>query len=70
MESVTDFTVDYDGGSVAMFDPLTPNAHAWIEEHLSLESWQWLGRRFSVEHGYVGDLIAGMLGDGLQVNAS
>ncbi len=64
-----DFTVDYDGGTIAMVEPLTPDAHAWVESHLSLESWQWLGRRFSVEHGYIGSLVEGMLGDGLNVKA-
>ena len=55
------------GGTVYLFQPVTRAARAWVEEHVQLAGWQWLGPAFAVEHRYAQDLAAGMSGDGLVV---
>lgn len=59
-----DITVTYHG-SIAMIRPHTPEAAAWIDANIALESWQWLGGAFSCEPRYVADLIEGMQAAGL-----
>lgn len=54
-------------GTIFMFTPMTPAARAWVEEHVQLESWQWLGGSFSVEHRFAQNLAQGMMADGLEV---
>ncbi len=54
-------------GHIVMFTPESDFAKEWVSENLSLESWQWWGNAFAVEMGYAGDLIQGMMGDGLEV---
>ncbi len=54
-------------GTLFMFEPVTAEAKEWVDENLGLESWQWFGKRFAVEHRYAGDLIDGMAGDGLEL---
>ena len=56
-----------DHGSIVMVVPLSPAAKEWVEENLTLESWQWLGGGFSCEPRYAGDLAQGMVDDGLTV---
>lgn len=66
MAAKTDIDVRNEG-SIFMFTPLTAKGRAWVDEHLELESWQWLGGGFSVEHRYAGDLAEAMQNDGLIV---
>ena len=54
-------------GCVFMFHVLTDTAREWVNENVGLESWQWLGRAFSVEHRFAEDLASGMQEDGLNV---
>jgi hypothetical protein len=54
-------------GSLFLLRPLTPQAQAWVDAHVALEGWQWLGRAFAVEGRYLSDLLTGMEGDGLTV---
>ena len=54
-------------GTVWQFLPLTRKGKAWVEENLNLQSWQWLGKTFSVEHRYGESIVNGMRGDGLVV---
>lgn len=54
-------------GSVVMVQPVTRRAQAWVEEHVALESWQWMGGAFAVEPRYLDNLVEGMAGDGLVV---
>ena len=61
-----DVTV-YDGGSVQMVTPETPEAREWIDRYLDLEGWQWMGNAFAVEPRYLPDLLGQMVGDGLDV---
>ena len=66
MES-PDFIVE-NHGSLFMVRVVTPTAQAWIDDNVPLESWQWLGHSFSVEHRYIEDLVDGMIQDGFVVN--
>ena len=54
-------------GSVALFTPMTLNAHEWIEEHVRVESWQRLGSSIACEPRCLGLLVEGMQQDGLVV---
>lgn len=53
-------------GSIFLFEPLTEDAHEWIEEHIPEDATWWAGR-LAVEHRFARDVAAGMLGDGLEV---
>ena len=63
-----DFEVDYDGGTLAMVEPLTDDARHWVNEHVVLEPHQWLGRRFSCEPRNLEDLVDGIRRDGFIVD--
>ena len=54
-------------GSIFMFRVLTDTAREWVKENVGLESWQWHGNAFAVEHRFAEDLAEGMQGDGLNV---
>jgi len=54
-------------GSVALFTPITPEAHAWVEENVHVESWQWLGASIACEPRCLEQLVEGMQEDGLVV---
>ena len=54
-------------GSIFMFHVLTDTAREWVDENVGLESWQWLGRAFAVEHRFAEDLAGGMQEAGLEV---
>ena len=64
--SESDVTVS-GGGTVYVFTLETPVALSWLDDNVHLEDWQWLGRGFAVEHGYVAPLVQGMVADGLRV---
>ena len=55
-------------GSVVMFTALTRKSLEWVKENVPLESWQWQGPAFAVEHGYADDLAAAMEAGGLTVD--
>jgi hypothetical protein len=61
-----DVTVE-NHGSLFLFTPHTQAAKDWVSENVGLESWQWLGTGFAVEHRFALDLADGMLADGLEV---
>jgi hypothetical protein len=50
-----------------MFEILSEVAKTFVEENVQLESWQWMGNSFAVDHRYADDLIAGMKEYGLTV---
>jgi hypothetical protein len=54
-------------GSIAMFTPMTPDAHEWVEEHVHVEPWQWIGCSVACEPRCLGQLVEGMRGSGLVV---
>jgi hypothetical protein len=54
--------------TLARIQPLSQAARDWIEMHITLEQVQtWTGSLLEVAPHYIGDLIAGMLADGLKV---
>lgn len=68
------YTVDVkvagDVGSLTsqyMVEPCSEDAQRWIDEFVAIESWQWIGKAFAVDHHYIADLIRGMESDGLNV---
>ena len=54
-------------GSVFMFEPVTKRAARWVDENVHLESWQWHGSAFCVDHRFAVDLALGMVDAGLVV---
>lgn len=52
-----DFQVQNEG-SVILVRPLTPEARAWVDEHVEVEDWAWLGTAFACDPRYVADLVA------------
>lgn len=63
---VVDFRVS-GGGTIYLVEPVSDAAKEWVKENVPLESWQWLGPAFAVEHRYITDLLAGIRGDGLAI---
>lgn len=57
----------HDAGSVVMVEPVTPAAHDWVTDHVTLEPWQWMGGAFACEPRLLGGLIQWMQNDGLAV---
>jgi len=56
-------------GSVALFTPMTAEAHEWIDEHVQVESWQRMGASIACEPRCLEQLVEGMQSDGLVVEA-
>jgi len=47
--------------------PITAKAKLWVKEHLLYEDWQEVNSDgVVVEHRCLGDIVAGMIEDGLQ----
>ena len=62
-----DVQVD-DEGTVFLFTPISQVAKEWVQQHVVLENWQWLGGSFAVDHRFALPLAEGMAQDGLRVN--
>ena len=54
-------------GSICIFTPLTPAAKTWVADHIPEDAQRW-GRGIVIEPRYAGDILAGIMGDGLTVN--
>ena len=70
MIQATENTVDVNvsrSGSIFLFDLNTDAAESWVEENVQAESWQWLGGRLCVDHGFAHALVQGMQDAGLVV---
>jgi hypothetical protein len=68
---LTDITVTGRGSTLFSFHIVTVKARAWVEAHVDLESYQWLGENtFVVEHRYADDLMDGMRMNDLIVEES
>ena len=61
-----DINVD-DSGSMFLFTPLTQAAREWVDAHLNLDGWQWIGYGFAVDSRFAGTIAEGMASDGLRV---
>lgn len=53
-------------GSIFLLQPRSAAAHKWIAEHLP-EDRQNFGTSVVVEHRYIGEIVAGIQADGLEV---
>ena len=60
-----DVVVDWHG-SIVIVRPKTPEARAWIGQHVSDDCQYWCGG-VVVEPRYLDDLVVGMQADGLTV---
>jgi len=65
MEIQMDFTVE-NHGSIFLLRPHSDAAREWAKEHLP-EDVQTFGHAYVVEHRYIGDIVAGIVNDGLEV---
>jgi hypothetical protein len=54
------------GETVYLLHPITRAARAWVDEHLPRDA-QRLGDAVVVEWRYIGDIVGGVIGDGLAV---
>ncbi len=48
--------------------PKTKKAKQWVSKNVLLESWQWLGDSFAVDHHFIEGLEQGMLDAELTTN--
>jgi hypothetical protein len=55
-----------DAGSILVVTPITEEAQQWCDEHLPDDAPMW-GHGYAVERRYAGDILAGMVRDGLEV---
>ena len=56
-------------GGMFFFTPLTNRALRWIDKHVSLEPWQWIGGAFAVDgREYAQPLMAAMKRSHLSVH--
>jgi hypothetical protein len=69
MQAIThDFAVR-DEGTLVLLWALTDDTEAWIEEHLPADRLTW-GHATVIEHRYAGDVVDGLVEDGLTGRAA
>ena len=61
----TDFSVG-GGGTIYTLLPLTQAAKDWVAEHLP-DDCPALGSNLCIEHRFIGDIVQGIIADGLTV---
>ena len=49
-----------DEGTVVLITLVSKQAKKWIDEKVKVESWQWLGQSFAVDHRCAEDVLQGM----------
>lgn len=54
-------------GNLFLLHLLSPEARAWVDEHVQTESWQWAGEALAVDQHYIENLVDAMVADGLEV---
>lgn len=54
-------------GTLVMLDLVSDEAREWADINVEVPSWAWLGEGFAIDPRLVEPLIAGAVGDGLQV---
>ena len=54
-------------GSIVLIAPLTQDADNWLDENIGDDA-MYMGSALAVEPRYAGNIIAGMLNDGLTSN--
>jgi hypothetical protein len=61
-----DFSV-VNHGSVVLVTPQSRKAKKFVNEQIVLDGWQWLGDSFAVEPRFVGNLLDGIIQEGMTV---
>lgn len=62
-----DFAVD-GGGSIFLLRPLTDAGREWVDQHIGQDNgFQPYWPTVVIEHRYIGNIVAGIQADGLQV---
>jgi hypothetical protein len=64
-----DFYFD-DQGSLIGLTPRSSAAHDWIDENLSVESWQRLGPAIMIDHGMAQTVLEAIEADGFTLSRS
>ena len=62
---MSDFSLQ-DEGSIVLLRMHTPVAQAWVEDHIC-EPTYWTPHAIVIEHRYIGDVLEGIIADGLEV---
>ena len=65
MTTQADFIYQHEG-TIGLLYPVTADARAWIEEHISSDA-QWFGHALVIEWRYVDPIIEGITDNGLEV---
>lgn len=63
---MSDFTVQ-DEGTIVLLRATSPAGEAWATENLPDDATAW-GDAVVVEHRYIGAIIEGIVGDGLEIS--
>ena len=51
-------------GTIWTFEPLTERAKNFTGTDLDVQSWQWIGPAFGVDHRLANDLVMALEGEG------
>jgi hypothetical protein len=65
MARVADLLV-HDHGSIYLLRATSRCGQSWIDERISDDRQEW-GGAIIVEHRFIGDIVRGAIGDGLEV---
>lgn len=63
-----DFLLD-NHGSVCILNAITPDAAQWVDDHLPDDALCWGPVGTVIEPRYVGDIVQGVINDGLVVRS-
>lgn len=61
-----DFRID-NHGSILILNALTPAAQEWVADHIPEDAMSWGAHGTVVEPRYMGDIVDGIINDGLEV---
>jgi hypothetical protein len=65
---MSDVRIESDS-SMVVITPVSHLGRQWLSENAQYESWQWLGRSLAIDKRFAADIVEGMIGDGLDVEA-
>ena len=51
-------------GTIWTFEPVTGRAKEFTDSNLDVQSWQWIGPAFGVDHRPANDLVTALEGEG------
>jgi len=62
----TDFLLQNEG-TISILHMCSKAAKAWVADHLPEEAMRWGHNGVVIEHHYVGDIVNGIINDGLEI---